>query len=70
VAGVAGPLVDYPFDTTRTAVQLVLNGISAPPGPRSSGRRAALLSTPYTRSSIPVSLHDALLPPAPGAFRK
>jgi 6-methylsalicylate decarboxylase len=26
-AGVAGPLVDYPFDTTRTAVQLVLNGI-------------------------------------------
>jgi|HubBroStandDraft_1064217.scaffolds.fasta_scaffold27120_3 predicted TIM-barrel fold metal-dependent hydrolase len=24
--GVAGPLVDYPFDTTRTAVQLVLNG--------------------------------------------
>src|SRR5260221_2804144 len=27
VAGVAGALVDYPFDTTRTAVQLVLNGI-------------------------------------------
>jgi predicted TIM-barrel fold metal-dependent hydrolase len=27
VAGVAGPLVDYPFDTTRTAVQLLLNGI-------------------------------------------
>jgi predicted TIM-barrel fold metal-dependent hydrolase len=26
-AGVAGPLVDYPFDTTRTAVQIVLNGI-------------------------------------------
>ncbi len=26
-AGVAGPLVDYPFDTTRTAAQLVLNGI-------------------------------------------
>jgi len=26
-AGIAGPLVDYPFDTTRTAVQLVLNGI-------------------------------------------
>ena len=25
--GLAGPLVDYPFDTTRTAVQLVLNGI-------------------------------------------
>ena len=25
-AGVAGPLVDYPFDTTRAAVQLVLNG--------------------------------------------
>ena len=25
--GVAGPLVDYPFDTTRAAVQLVLNGI-------------------------------------------
>jgi 6-methylsalicylate decarboxylase len=27
VQGVAGPLVDYPFDTTRAAVQLVLNGI-------------------------------------------
>ena len=27
LVGVAGPLVDYPFDTTRTAVQLVLNGI-------------------------------------------
>jgi aminocarboxymuconate-semialdehyde decarboxylase len=27
VAGVAGALVDYPFDTTRTAVQLVLNGV-------------------------------------------
>ncbi len=26
VNGVAGPLVDYPFDTTRAAVQLVLNG--------------------------------------------
>ena len=26
-AGLAGPLVDYPFGTTRTAVQLVLNGI-------------------------------------------
>jgi aminocarboxymuconate-semialdehyde decarboxylase len=26
-AGVAGALVDYPFDTTRAAVQLVLNGI-------------------------------------------
>jgi 6-methylsalicylate decarboxylase len=26
-AGIAGPLVDYPFATTRTAVQLVLNGI-------------------------------------------
>jgi predicted TIM-barrel fold metal-dependent hydrolase len=26
-AGVAGPLVDYPFDTTRAAVQLALNGI-------------------------------------------
>jgi aminocarboxymuconate-semialdehyde decarboxylase len=26
-AGVAGPLVDYPFDTTRAAVQLVLNGV-------------------------------------------
>jgi aminocarboxymuconate-semialdehyde decarboxylase len=24
--GVAGPLADYPFDTTRTAVQLTLNG--------------------------------------------
>jgi predicted TIM-barrel fold metal-dependent hydrolase len=26
-AGIAGPLVDYPFATTRTALQLVLNGI-------------------------------------------
>jgi 6-methylsalicylate decarboxylase len=26
-AGVVGPLVDYPFDTTRTAIQVVLNGI-------------------------------------------
>jgi predicted TIM-barrel fold metal-dependent hydrolase len=26
-AGVASPLLDFPFDTTRTAVQLVLNGI-------------------------------------------
>jgi predicted TIM-barrel fold metal-dependent hydrolase len=35
VAGVAGPLVDYPFDTTRAAVQLVLNGIvDRYPGPR------------------------------------
>jgi predicted TIM-barrel fold metal-dependent hydrolase len=25
--GVAEPLVDYPFDTTRSAVQLVLNGV-------------------------------------------
>lgn len=25
--GMPGPLVDYPFDTTRTAVQLVLNGV-------------------------------------------
>jgi aminocarboxymuconate-semialdehyde decarboxylase len=25
--GLAGPLVDYPFDTTRAAVQLVLNGV-------------------------------------------
>jgi predicted TIM-barrel fold metal-dependent hydrolase len=27
LGGIAGPLVDYPFATTRTAVQLVLNGI-------------------------------------------
>jgi predicted TIM-barrel fold metal-dependent hydrolase len=27
VQGVAAPIVDYPFDTTRAAVQLVLNGI-------------------------------------------
>jgi aminocarboxymuconate-semialdehyde decarboxylase len=27
IPGVAGPLVDYPFDTTRAAVQLVLNGV-------------------------------------------
>jgi aminocarboxymuconate-semialdehyde decarboxylase len=26
-AGVAGPLADYPFDTTRAAIQLVLNGV-------------------------------------------
>jgi aminocarboxymuconate-semialdehyde decarboxylase len=26
-SGVAGPLVDYPFDTTRSATQLVLNGV-------------------------------------------
>jgi aminocarboxymuconate-semialdehyde decarboxylase len=26
-AGVASPLIDFPFETTRTAVQLVLNGI-------------------------------------------
>jgi aminocarboxymuconate-semialdehyde decarboxylase len=25
--GVAAPMVDYPFDTTRAAVQLVLNGV-------------------------------------------
>ena len=28
IDGVAGPLVDYPFDTTRAAVQIVLNGIN------------------------------------------
>src|SRR5260221_2750504 len=34
-AGVAGPLVDYPFATTRAAVQLVLTGIvDRYPGPR------------------------------------
>jgi len=38
VDGVAGPLVDYPFDTTRTAVQLVLNGIIG----RYSGMRIIL----------------------------
>ncbi|AUH49615.1 amidohydrolase [Chromobacterium sp. ATCC 53434] len=26
IAGMPGPLVDYPFDTTRTAVQMTLNG--------------------------------------------
>jgi 6-methylsalicylate decarboxylase len=25
--GIPGPIVDYPFDTTRTAVQIVLNGV-------------------------------------------
>jgi aminocarboxymuconate-semialdehyde decarboxylase len=25
--GIPGPIIDYPFDTTRTAVQLVLNGV-------------------------------------------
>ncbi|MCD5328629.1 amidohydrolase family protein [Chromobacterium piscinae] len=29
IAGMPGPLVDYPFDTTRTAVQMVLNGTLA-----------------------------------------
>jgi len=29
VPGMPGPLLDYPFDTTRTAVQLVLNGVIA-----------------------------------------
>jgi aminocarboxymuconate-semialdehyde decarboxylase len=27
IDGIPGPIVDYPFDTTRTAVQLVLNGV-------------------------------------------
>lgn len=27
MAGIPGPIVDYPFDTTRAAVQLVLNGV-------------------------------------------
>jgi predicted TIM-barrel fold metal-dependent hydrolase len=27
IDGIPGPIVDYPFDTTRAAVQLVLNGI-------------------------------------------
>jgi 6-methylsalicylate decarboxylase len=29
VPGMPGPLLDYPFDTTRTALQLVLNGVIA-----------------------------------------
>jgi 6-methylsalicylate decarboxylase len=29
IEGIPGPIVDYPFDTTRTAVQLVLNGVVA-----------------------------------------
>ncbi|AOJ88519.1 amidohydrolase [Burkholderia sp. MSMB0856] len=29
LAGMPGPLLDYPFDTTRTALQLVLNGVVA-----------------------------------------
>ncbi|MBM7327999.1 amidohydrolase [Agrobacterium sp. S2] len=27
IDGIPGPITDYPFDTTRTAVQLVLNGV-------------------------------------------
>ncbi|MGA9917526.1 MAG: amidohydrolase family protein [Paraburkholderia sp.] len=27
IEGIPGPIVDYPFDTTRAAVQLVLNGV-------------------------------------------
>src|ERR1700738_3977051 len=29
IDGIPGPIVDYPYDTTRTAVQLVLNGVTA-----------------------------------------
>src|ERR1700730_16287020 len=29
IEGIPGPIVDYPFDTTRSAVQLVLNGVIA-----------------------------------------
>jgi predicted TIM-barrel fold metal-dependent hydrolase len=29
IDGIPSPIVDYPFDTTRTAVQLVLNGVTA-----------------------------------------
>ncbi|CAB3751334.1 amidohydrolase [Burkholderia sp. MSh2] len=29
LTGMPGPLLDYPFDTTRTALQLVLNGVIA-----------------------------------------
>jgi 6-methylsalicylate decarboxylase len=27
IEGIPGPVIDYPFDTTRTAVQMVLNGV-------------------------------------------
>jgi hypothetical protein len=52
VAGVAGPLVDYPFDTTRTAVQLVLNGVvdRYRGAPSSSRMRAAFFRTPRIAS--------------------
>jgi Amidohydrolase len=60
-AGLPGPLVDYPFDTTRTAVQLVLNGIvDRYPGAASSSRTPAAscltprIASPSSRaSSVP-----------------
>jgi aminocarboxymuconate-semialdehyde decarboxylase len=27
IDGIPGPIIDYPFDTTRSAVQMVFNGV-------------------------------------------
>jgi predicted TIM-barrel fold metal-dependent hydrolase len=52
IEGIPGPIVDYPFDTTRTAVQLVLNGVLGryPHIQFTRGRLLALRSTPFRRA--------------------